>query len=96
MKAFLILDFTILDMEKFAEYIDKIPAFISKHDGKYIVRGVVPTVMEGDWEPERVVVIEFPTKENAQSFLSDPEAQSLFELRHKTTVSKLILVEAQQ
>lgn len=96
MKAFLILDFTILDMEKFTKYVEEIPAFISKHNGKYIVRGVVPIVMEGDWEPERVVVIEFPAKENAENFLKDPEAQTLFELRHKTTVSKLILVEAQQ
>jgi len=51
--------------------------------------------MEGDWEPERVVVIEFPARENAEQFLDDPEAQSLFRLRHSTTTSKLILVEAE-
>ena len=49
--------------------------------------------MEGDWSPERVVVIEFPSRENAQEFLKDPDAQPLFSIRHKTTTSKLILVD---
>lgn len=93
MNAYLILDFSINDYESFKEYIQEIPAYIAKHSGRYIVRGEEPIVMEGDWKPERVVVIEFPSRDNASSFLSDPEAQSLFALRHKTTTSKLILVD---
>lgn len=93
MSAYLVLDLTIQDMETFREYIEKIPAFIRKHGGRYIVQGEVPTVMEGDWQPERLVVIEFPESENAKSFLQDPEAQPLFALRHKVTTSRLLLVE---
>ena len=93
MNAYLILDFTIHDFEPFKEYIQKIPKFIEKHLGRYIVRGEEPTVMEGDWNSERVVVIEFPSNENAKDFLKNPEAQSLFAIRHKTTTSKLILVD---
>ena len=95
MKAYLILDFAINDMERFAEYIQNIPAHISKHSGRYIVRGTVPTVMEGDWNPERVVVIEFPERTNTGQFLQDPEAESLFEIRHSATTSKLILVDGE-
>ncbi len=93
MNAYLILDFTINDYEAFKEYIEEIPAFITKHSGRYIVRGEEPTIMEGDWNPKRIVVLEFPSRENANSFLNDPEAQSLFALRHKTTTSKLIMVD---
>ena len=93
MKAYLILDFTIHDLDKFYEYINKIPEFIKKHSGRYIVQGEVPTVMEGDWSPERVVVLEFPSRDNANHFLEDPEAQSLFAIRHNTTTSKLIMVD---
>lgn len=71
----------------------KIPEFIKKHSGRYIVQGEEPTVMEGDWKPERVVVIEFPSRKNANEFLQDPYAQTLFSLRHKTTTSKLVLVD---
>ncbi len=93
MRAYLVLDLTITDIRNFAPYIEAIPAFIEKHGGRYIVRGAQPTVMEGDWSPERVVILEFPARENAEAFLSDPEAQPLFAVRHNTTVSRLILVD---
>ncbi len=93
LKGYLILDFSIRDFNLFKEYIDKIPAFIKKHGGKYVVQGVEPEVMEGNWRPERVVVLEFPDKEIAKGFLNDPQAQPLFSIRHTSTESKLILVE---
>jgi len=93
MNAYLILDLAIHDFGKFSEYIQKIPAFIKKHSGRYIVQGVEPTVMEGDWKPERVVVIEFPSSDHAKIFIKDPEAKEIFKIRLSTTTSKLILVE---
>jgi uncharacterized protein (DUF1330 family) len=93
MTAYLVLDFSIKDLRGFLPYADAIPAFIEKHGGRYIVRGVVPMVMEGDWSPERIVVLEFPSQEHAKAFLEDPAAKPLFALRHRTTDSKLILVE---
>jgi uncharacterized protein (DUF1330 family) len=93
MKAYLVLDFAVRDLPGFLPYVDAIPAFIEKHGGRYIVRGETPTVMEGDWAPERMVILEFPSREDAQAFLVDPEAQALFAIRHRTTVSKLVLVD---
>jgi uncharacterized protein (DUF1330 family) len=49
--------------------------------------------MEGDWAPDYMVILEFPSRRNAKAFLADPEAQALFEIRHRTTTSKLVLVE---
>ncbi|MEH6551681.1 MAG: DUF1330 domain-containing protein [Pseudomonadales bacterium] len=93
MKGYLVLDLSINDMDQFSEYIEKIPAFIEKHGGRYIVQGVVPETIEGSWAPERLVVLEFPTTDKAKEFLSDPEAQGLFSLRHRTTKSDLVLAE---
>jgi uncharacterized protein (DUF1330 family) len=93
MKAYLVLDFSIHDLPGFRPYIADIPAFIEKHGGRYIVRGAAPTVMEGDWAPELMVILEFPSRQNAKAFLADPEAQSLFAVRHKTTNSRLVLVD---
>jgi len=92
-KGYLVLDLSIKDLEGFLEYAEKIPAFIQKHGGRYIVQGVVPEKMEGEWLPERLVIIEFPSTEGAKAFLADPEAQELFSLRHKNTNSQLILAE---
>jgi uncharacterized protein (DUF1330 family) len=93
MKAYLVLDLTVNDMNGFSKYIAEIPAYIAKHSGHYIVRGDRPTVIEGDWKPERIVIIEFPTRDNAEAFLSDPDIQDLFEIRHATTTSRLLLVD---
>jgi len=49
--------------------------------------------MEGNWNPERIVVIEFLSRENAENFLQDPDAKKLFTIRHETTTSNVILVE---
>ena len=93
MKAYLVLDLSVNDFRGFRKYIAEIPAFIAKHSGKYLVQGVQPTTIEGDWKPERMVIIEFPERENAEAFLSDPEIQGLFKLRHDTTTSKLVLAD---
>ena len=93
MKGYLVLDLSIKDLERFLEYTEKIPAFIEKHGGRYIVKGVVPEKMEGDWLPERLVILEFPSTAKAKEFLADPEAKDLFSLRHNTTNSQLILAE---
>jgi uncharacterized protein (DUF1330 family) len=93
MKAYLVLDLMIHDMGSFAEYVEKIPAVINRHAGKYTVQGQIPTVLEGDWKPERLVIIEFPSRDKAKEFLADPEAQTLFAIRHQSTTSRLLLVD---
>lgn len=93
MKAYLVLDLSVNDFAGFKKYIAEIPTFIAKHSGQYIVRGVQPTTIEGDWTPEHIVIIEFPGREKAEAFLNDPDIQDLFKVRHATTTSKLLLVE---
>jgi uncharacterized protein (DUF1330 family) len=93
MKAYLVLDFTVNDLGRFMTYVAEIPAHIARHSGKYIVRGVEPKTIEGDWKPDRMVIIEFPERANAETFLSDPRIRDLFKVRHDTTTSKLVLVD---
>ena len=93
MKAYLVLDLTVNDFDRFKKYIVEIPAFIARHYGKYIVQGVRPTTIEGDWTPDRMVIIEFPKRDNAEAFLGDSEIQELFKVRHETATSKLVLVD---
>jgi uncharacterized protein (DUF1330 family) len=93
MKAYLVLDLAIHDFPRFRAYIDAIPACIAKHAGRYIVQGAAPTPVEGDWRPQRMVIIEFPARANAEAFLSDSDGQHLFRIRHETTTSRLVLVD---
>jgi uncharacterized protein (DUF1330 family) len=93
MKAYLILDIEVHDLNMFRLYASGIPEFVEKHSGRYVVLGGEAEAIEGGWNPQRVVVIEFPSKENAQEFIKDPDAQPLFAIRHKSTTSKVVLVE---
>src|SRR5947207_8099245 len=93
MKAYLVLDLSVNDFGGFRRYVAEIPAFIAKHSGEYIVQGVQPTPIEGDWKPERIVIIELPERGKAEAILGDPEIQDLFKVRHDTTTSKLVLVD---
>ena len=49
--------------------------------------------MEGDWQPQRMVILEFPARDNATAFLADPDFQDLVALRRRTTTSRLVLVD---
>ena len=93
MKAYLVLDLSVNDFAGFRKYIAEIPAFIARHSGRYLVQGAQPTTIEGDWKPDRLVIIEFPDREKAEAFLGDREIQDLFKLRHATTTSKLVLAD---
>jgi uncharacterized protein (DUF1330 family) len=93
MKAYLVVDLVVHDQEGFKPYIASIPTCVARHGGKFLVRGVSPTPIEGGWSPERMVVIEFPARENAERFLADPEFQELAKIRRRTTTSKLVLVD---
>ena len=66
-----------LDIESFSECEEKIPAVISKHDGSYAAQGKIPTVLEVDWKPDRLVVIEFPLRDDSKAFLAGPEVRSV-------------------
>ena len=95
MTAYLVLDLTVNDLRDFLPYVDAIPAFIAKHGGRYASRGADPVVLEGDWSPQRLVILEFPSRTLALAFLGDPQALDLFARRHRSTTSRLVLVEGE-
>jgi uncharacterized protein (DUF1330 family) len=95
MTAYLVLDLTVNDLRDFLPYVDAIPPFIVKHGARYASKGASPIVMEGDWSPQRLVILEFPSRGHAQAFLADPEAQELFARRRRSTTSRLVLVDGE-
>lgn len=95
MTSYLVLDLTVNDLRDFLPYVDAIPPFIAKHGGRYVSKGADPVVLEGDWSPQRLVILEFPSRSRARAFLADPEAQDLFARRHRSTTSRLVMVDGE-
>lgn len=93
MKALVIVEITIHDKVLYEEYKKLTPAAISLYDGKFVVRGAQIKTLEGEWNPERVVVLEFPSVERAIEWWHAPEYSEAREIRQRAATTKMIVVE---
>jgi uncharacterized protein (DUF1330 family) len=93
MAAYLIANVDVQDAATFEEYRKQVPATIAKHGGRYLVRGGRVERVEGTWNPKRLVVLEFPSMEQAQQWYDSEEYRGPKALRMKCTVTDAIFVE---
>ncbi len=93
MTAYLIADVAVRDPQRYEEYKQKVPALIARHGGEYLVRGGAHDVLEGGWQPTRLVLFRFPSRAAIKAFLADPEYQPLAALRHAVADSSLVAVD---
>jgi uncharacterized protein (DUF1330 family) len=90
MVAYLIADLDIRDLEGFQRYREGASALIAKHGGEFLALGSELEVLEGNWQPHRLVLLRFPSKQAIRDFFADPEYAALKEVRLQT--SKTIAV----
>ena len=93
MAAYVIADNEITDQALFAEYARDIVAVTEAHGGRYLVRGGATEVVEGEWTPHRVVVIEFNNVEGARGFVNDPQYVRLKDIRSRSSATTTVIVE---
>ena len=93
MKAYIIVDVKITDPVRYEDYKKLTPGSLEPFEGKFIVRGGTTEVLEGSWQPGRVVVLEFPSKEKAKAWWSSEEYAPAKALRQSASISQMILVE---
>ena len=89
----MIIDIKVTDPEAYAEYVEKVPAVIMKYGGHYLARGGNITPMGDNWDPERIVLLEFPSFEHAKNWMLSQELAQLTQIRQKATIGKAIIVE---
>jgi uncharacterized protein (DUF1330 family) len=93
MSAYVIVEIDVHDPVGYEEYKKSASATVQAHGGKYIVRGGKTEVLEGDWQPKRIVVLEFPSMERAKEWLNCEEYRESRKMRHRTARTNMILVE---
>jgi uncharacterized protein (DUF1330 family) len=76
-----------------ADYRERVPAIIAKYGGSYVVRGGASETLEGDWDPERVIVLRFDDREAARRWYDSPEYRELRELRASGSHTDMIVVD---
>lgn len=102
-KVFVVLDITVNDTIMYEQYRIKIEPIIKKYGGKYLVRSggmafdkdpdkkVIPG--EGNWNPNRLIIVEWNSMEELQKFSSSEEYLKVAELRKKSALTKSVIVK---
>ena len=94
MAAYVIVEIEVTDPVGYEEYKKQAAATVDKYGGKYIVRGGRIELLEGDWQPKRIVVLEFPTTERAKEWLNCEDYSEPRKMRHRTAKTNMIVVES--
>ena len=93
MSAYVIVDIDIIDQATYDEYKQLSPATVAAYGGKYLTRGGRTEIMEGEWLPKRLVILQFESVARARQWLDSPEYTAIKHLRHKATKTNMIVTE---
>ena len=93
MAAYILVDIRINDPQTYERYKLLAPASIAAYHGKDLVRGGRTEVLEGDWEPSRLVILEFPGVEEAKAWFDSEEYAAAKALRQSCAATEMLLVE---
>jgi uncharacterized protein (DUF1330 family) len=93
MPAYVIADVTVTDQAAMEEYRKQVPATLTKYGGRFLVRGGAHQVVEGDWKPARLVVLEFPSLADAQRWYDSEEYRAPKALRMRAGRTSVVIVD---
>jgi len=94
MAAYLIVDVTeIRDERAYADYRSQVASGIQQADGRYLARGGAIEVLEGDWRPQRIVVVRFESPAAARAWWTSGEYADLKRMRMASTRTNMIVVD---
>ncbi len=93
MPAYVVVEITVNDAENYERYKQLAPPSIAAYGGRYLVRGGKTETLEGEWNPPRFVILEFPTAQQARAWWESPEYAPAKALRQESAGTEMILVE---
>jgi uncharacterized protein (DUF1330 family) len=94
MKAYVVVDIHVHDPARYEEYKRLAAPSVRAFGGRYLSRGGAVTRMEGDWTPNRFVLLEFPSAARAKEWWSSELYRPIKAIRHATATTDMVLVEA--
>ena len=93
MPAYVIVETDVHDPEQYEQYKAASPGAVHSGGGRFVVRGGELAVLEGDWTPSRLVVLEFPDLEAAKAFYESDEYQAAIKLREGAANLRMVAVQ---
>ena len=94
MSVYMILDAEVHDLEAYEKYKEAAPQYVARYGGEYCCRGGGIDVQAGDWHPQRVVMLKFPSRAEFDALMADPDYQPWKKLRESlTTIRAQVVLE---
>jgi uncharacterized protein (DUF1330 family) len=93
MSVYMVAMVRVHDPETYKQYTARTPALIGKHGGRFLVRGGEVETIEGPTFDQRLVVLEFPSREAYMAFYESPEYQEAMTYRQAASEATFLLVE---
>lgn len=93
MPAYVIAEIDVHDPEGYEGYKALSGPSADLYGGRFVARGGATEVLEGEWEPRRVVILEFADMDAARRWWASPEYAEARAIRARTARSRLILTE---
>jgi len=94
MAAYLVVDTDLTHPDLYEDYKRQAKPLAEQYGGEYLVRGGAMSVKESDlWSPTRMVVVRFPSTEQAQAFYESPEYQKILDISKASARRTVVLVE---
>lgn len=93
MSAYIIAEVKVHDAKLYEEYKGRVRPTLEEYNGRFLVRGGETELLEGDWNPARLVVLEFPSVEDARAWWSSKEYAEPKALRQRSAVTQMVLVQ---
>jgi uncharacterized protein (DUF1330 family) len=93
MTAYVVVDIEVTNPEEYKEYMRLAPPAVELYGGRYIARGEGTEVLEGEWIPKRLVIMQFDSVERAKAWLNSPEYSQARALRHRYAESNMVVIE---
>jgi uncharacterized protein (DUF1330 family) len=93
MPAYVVIETDIHDPERYEKYKAVSPGAVAAGSGRFLARGGATAVLEGDWDPPRIVILEFPDLETAKTWYASEGYQEAKKLREGAARLNMVAVE---
>lgn len=93
MPAYVLIEIEIEDKNTYFQYIGKARPIVESYGGRYLIRGGEVTKLFGDWNPERVILIQFPSHEDIKRCFGSREYLKIAKLREVSANTRAIILK---
>lgn len=93
MPAYVVVEVEVEDPVRYEDYKKMVPPSLVAYGGRFLVRGGKVENLEGTWAPKRLVMVEFPSVEQAKAWWHSTEYAEAKALRQATSKTEMIVVE---